>query len=178
MTTPPRVPPTMPPTRACDTAARRLDRAVTVIPGVLDHLDEQRSHISTLAAARADSTGGQRGTHADPPARVYLVIDQIDRKRGRITDAIQSIWIAIDNLDDACRDALGHRVTSDDLDESKPRCIGDGTAEGANCWNIPSERRDPGGRHIDDGRCHVCGPRIDARKRAEADARRLRRHAS
>lgn len=158
-----------------DRAAHRLERAAEIIPELFDHLDKQRHNVTAL---RSPGDGPRGSGHADPTAITALVLDGVERRRCRITDAVDMVHRAIDELDDACRDALGHRVTADDLDEARPRCIGDGGPEGATCWNIPSDRRTASGQTIDDGRCHVCGPRHDARKAEASNARRARRYAA
>jgi hypothetical protein len=170
-------------TRRNPTAARladRLYRAAGVIPSIEDHLGEQRSLVITLSASRTDSSGGSKSGHSDPAARVTLELAEIDNHRTAIRDALATANIAINLLDEACRDALGHQARRDPKDtESKPRCIGDNTAAGATCWQIPAPRRDHGSNQtVDDGRCLDCGQRVDERRRAKAEHERKTRLAS
>jgi hypothetical protein len=149
----------------------RLERAAHSVPQVLDHLDRQAATAHTKTTPEiSTSTSG----HSDPTLTTVLALEAVNQRRGRIHDAIASVRVAIDLLDTVCREA--YRMAEEE--QVKPRCIGDGTPAGATCWNIPTDRADPTyeGRRIDDGRCHECGPRWDQRRRAEADARRQRRH--
>lgn len=88
--------------------AERLDRASEIIPTIRDHLDEQRRHVAYLAAAGGG--GRQPGTHADPTARTATELDRIHRLERYIDDMLGVVRTAINELDVACRDALGHRA--------------------------------------------------------------------
>lgn len=159
--------------RTADILSRRLERAASILPEIREHIYEQRSHVRILGAPSTDQ-GRQVGTHSDPTARAVAELNHWDWLNDCIDIQLGVINKALDILDTHCRDILGRRQPDDDAD--KPRCIGDTTAEGADCWNVPAPRRDPSGMQIDDGRCITCGHRYDARKRAAADARRMRRH--
>ena len=166
--------------RRNSTAARlsdRLYRASNTIPGIEDHLDEQRALIGIVGAAKTDGSHGSKGDHGDPTARALLELDKVETKRAAIRDALASINIGINLLDDACRHALGHQARREPTDdEAKPRCIGDNTAAGASCWQIPAERRDHAtNQTVDDGRCLDCGTRYDERKAKDAKRKRLAR---
>jgi hypothetical protein len=157
--------------RALDTLAHRLDSAANIVPTVLAHLDEQRAQISTLSAPASGTKGSDV---SDPTWRTMQQLSRLDNRAGRITDAIATLSVAVNMLDNACRDALGTRGHIEG-----PRCIGDGTPDGATCTQIADTRTDPtSGATIDDGRCIRCGPRHDATRRKESDARRLRRQRS
>jgi hypothetical protein len=165
--------------RQLDIYSHRLNRAADVVPEVLDHLDEQRAIIGPLD--QGSEIRGGSGTHGDPVLRTVMALDGGEYHRRCIYDALQTLGVCIDMLDDACRKAIGYRAgqrspNEQAQDNAKPRCIGDGTPTGATCWNIPSARRTPDGASVDDGRCHECGPRHDRVRRAASDARRLRRH--
>lgn len=160
--------------RHADILSRRLERASVVLPDIRDHIAEQRDSVRIIGSATADP-GRQSGTHSDPAARAVAERDHWDCLDGYIDIQLGVIEAALNILDTHCRDVLGRRHTDDD-DPDKPRCIGDNTAEGEDCWRVPAPRRNAAGMQIDDGRCITCGHRYDARKRAEADARRFRRH--
>lgn len=150
--------------RQLDIYSHRLNRAADVVPEVLDHLDEQRAIIGPLD--QGSEIRGGSGTHGDPVLRTVMALDGGEYHRRCIYDALQTLGVCIDMLDDACRKAIGYRAgqrspLEQAQDNAKPRCIGDGTPTGATCWNIPSERRNPIGATVDDGRCHECGPRYD-----------------
>lgn len=168
------------PAHALDTMSRRLDRAVPAIRDVRDHLLEQLEAVSVVRAQTL-TAGHSNGEPSNPPLAIIQQTDALTRMLGDILDGICTMWVCVDMLDTDCRRALGMRapatlVTDDDPDPQAPRCIGDDTAEGASCWNIPSPRRLADGTPVEDGRCHECGPRHDAMRRAASDARRLRRH--
>lgn len=169
--------------RRNSTAARlsdRLYRAATTIPSIQDHLSEQRALVGVISAATTDGSHGSKGDHSDPTARALVSLAKIDGKGQAITDALASINVGINLLDEACRDALGHQARREPDDaEAKPRCIGDNTAAGATCWQIPAERRDHRtNQTIDDGRCLDCGARHDDRKARKAESERKRRLGS
>jgi hypothetical protein len=167
--------------RRNSTAARlsdRLYRASTTIPSIQDHLGEQRALVGIISAATTDGSHGSKGDHSDPTARALVDLVKIEGKGQAITDALASINIGINLLDEACRDALGYQARREPADdeEAKPRCIGDNTAAGAACWQIPAERRDHRtNQTIDDGRCLDCGTRYDERKARKAESERKRR---
>lgn len=155
--------------------ANRLHRNATTIPNIQDHLNEQRAHITTIAATKTDGSHSTKGDISDPTQRTALELDRIDNHQRAINDALASIEIGINLLDEACRAALGHH-TRTDSHEPRPRCIGDNTAAGANCWQIPATRRNPANQTVDDGRCLDCGTRHDERLRTKATTERKRRH--
>jgi hypothetical protein len=170
------------PARALDTLSRRLERAANAMPAVVEHLIEQRASISILNAHPTDSSAAHGSDISNPTLALVTRYDEFSRQQTAIVDGIITAWVCVDMLDTECRNALGMRApstetvpTPDEPDyRPAPRCIGDNTADGAVCWNIPSPRRIDG-TEIDDGRCHECGPRHDAIRRAASDARRLRR---
>lgn len=169
------------PAYALDNLSRRLERAARAIPGVSEHLIEQRAAISVLIAkGHGDNPAG--GDISDPTLHLVERYDQFGRQLDAILDGIVTAWVCVDMLDGDSRDALGMRApatiarNTDPDHTPSPRCIGDNTPDGAACWNIPVPRRLAGGTEVDDGRCHECGPRHDAHRRAASDARRMRRH--
>lgn len=103
-----------------DRASTRLDRASRTVPDVLAHLTEQLRY-ATYGATDTDTGRISGGNTSDPTynamhrrAPVQAFIDDVQAKRA-------AIGKAIDDLDDACRKALGYRVA---LSEDTPRCDG------------------------------------------------------
>jgi hypothetical protein len=94
--------------RTADRLAKRLEHAADIIPTIRAHLNEQRGHVSAIRAAGND-TSRSRDTN-DPTGRLVLELDRIDYREGLIDDALASIRVGINLLDEACRDALGHRA--------------------------------------------------------------------
>lgn len=163
-----------------DIARRRLERAERVVTDCLDHLSEQQALIPTLRGTSYDET---RGSHSipDPTAGTVVALDRVSYLRLGISDAIATINTAINVLESACTDALRYRATvAAEPDRTEERCIGDNTAIGAACTQIPTERPDGHGGRINDGRCLDCGVRYDQRladDRAERDAAKAARAA-
>lgn len=147
-----------------------------IIPEVFDHLDEQRHQAAT--PPRGGDNMPRGSGHSDPTASQAIALAALDDRRQHIIASVDRVHEAISALDDACRVALGHRATNDDLAAPQARCIGDGTADGAQCWAIPAERRTASGQTVNDGRCIHCGPRWDQQRSAIETARRQRRKAS
>ena len=157
-------------------ASQRLDRAAVAVPEVLEHLAEQ------IAAARVGLGGGgdgrvSGGERSDPTVRAALAAEGLDAQRRLIVEQVTAIHTAITALDTLCRAALGMRSVSAESPPA-PRCVGDGGAGGAGCWQVPTERRNGLGQTIDDGRCIDCGRRWDAALAEASNARRARRHAA
>lgn len=99
-----------------DALAHRIDRAADIVPDVLAGLDEQRTHINALRAA----VGGTGSSDvSDPTLRTVIALDGIEYKRQAIKDAIATLGVCVDMLDNVCRDALG-RSLPEELDA--PRC--------------------------------------------------------
>lgn len=173
------------PAYALDTLSRRLERAAKAIPEVVEHLIEQRAAISLLNAQALDASQTHSGAIPNPTLQLVERYDQFNNRLDAILDGIITAWVCVDMLDTDSRKALGMRApvhfdtTDTDPDyRPAPRCIGDNTADGAVCWNIPSPRRDAGGTVVDDGRCLECGPRHDRFKMLAEQARRIRRQQS
>lgn len=170
------------PAWALDTLSRRLERSARSMSDICQHLIEQRATISTLTAKGHAASSGAGSDISNPTLKLVERYDQYDRQLAAILDGIVTAWVCVDMLDTDSRQALGMHApatTRTDTDpdwKTAPRCIGDNTPDGAICWNIPSARRLLGGTEVDDGRCHECGPRHDALRRAASDARRMRRH--
>lgn len=169
--------------RRIDTASDRLYRASPAVIAALDHLDRQRALVPAIGSSRTDGAGSSKGGHSDRTLAITVRLDGIDYGRRTIVDAIATVELATDVLDQAVRDAYKINEQGEaTIEDSKPRCIGDNSAEGATCWNIPSPRRNPHGLEIDDGRCVDCGPRYDAlaaQRRSQIEQnRRLRRGAA
>lgn len=109
--------------RDLDTLAHRIDRAATTVPEVIDHLNEQRALVPALAASSTNA--GSSGDHSDPTLRTLLALDRIEGHRRTIHDAIATLGVCVDMLDDACRAALGYRTpdAAPQPEPDKPLCI-------------------------------------------------------
>lgn len=167
--------------RKLATLRDRLDRAATAQPNVDEHCNEQRNLVGYIASSRTDSTGGHTSDHSDQPARVTLELDKVNYKHQTTLHLIDRVKDIIDLLETAQGAALGHRARREPADpqQAAPRCIGDNTAAGATCWQIPIERRDHNtNQTINDGLCIDCGRRSDERRRRDAERKRLARTAS
>lgn len=166
--------------RDADILARRLERAAEVIPSVLNHLNEQRSQI---ALAGHSSGGRQRGTHADPVGQTIAKISTIDLHETEILDALASIKVGANILEQACASALRTRAARPERPtDDEPLCRGgdaatwgDRTCGELVLWNLT------GNGHVSydrDGLCarhrHACNTwnqRAD-----DSNSRRKRRH--
>lgn len=105
--------------RDTDNLARRLTRAATTIPSIIDHLNEQRANITTLSAP--GNGGGSKGGHSDPVLRTLTQLDAIDYHRRAINDQLHCVRVAIDLLEASCREALGHKPTIT-VNDTAPTC--------------------------------------------------------
>lgn len=114
--------------RDADALSFRLERAATRIPEVFAHLDEQRA----MAMQSSGSGGGGRqpGTYSDPTAGMVAKLDAIELQRRTILDALASIGVGVNILDEACRDALGVRAQPAEQSapapaaDAEPKCGG------------------------------------------------------
>lgn len=162
--------------RTLDNLAHRLDRAATIVPDVLDHLDEQRANTPVLAAQDTSRGYQSSGGISDPTLRTVTHLDQIEYKRQEIRDNIATLELAVRLLEQACRRALSFRVADDQpdmLDSERDlleQCI--------ECEQIRTSRTSPAGLTIDDGRCIDCGRRNDDARRKQSDDRRARRYGT
>ena len=95
--------------------ARRIERGSEIVPHVEDHLVEQLAHVRIIGAS---DTSGERSASgpSDPTGTAADRRELISRHRHYIGDAIEAIGVAVDLLDQCCRDALGvrGRDTTDD----------------------------------------------------------------
>lgn len=109
--------------RDLDTLAHRIDRAATSVPEVLDHLNEQRALIPAISASSTNASGG--GDHSDPTLRTLLALDRVEGHRRTILDAVATLGVCVDMLDDACRAALGYRTpdAAPQPEPDKPLCV-------------------------------------------------------
>lgn len=103
-----------------DRLARRLDRAAGIIPDVLAHLNELRANITTLTTPTNEHTS--RSGHSDPTARTTLQLDAINLHQRAIDDQVHCVEVAINLLEEACRDGLGYRAPR--AANSEPLCGG------------------------------------------------------
>lgn len=94
--------------RNARTLADRLDRAATIIPTIRNHLNEQRRNLNHLRSTNHDGTRNHGPT--DPTARYVIDLHRIDTLEGYIDDALASIRVGVNLLDEACHKALGHRT--------------------------------------------------------------------
>jgi hypothetical protein len=117
---------TTPRNRKLDTISDRLYRASTNTTAAYEFLNEQRSHIPTLAASNTD--GGTRGSgHSDPTLRTVTRLAAIEEKRQAIRDMIATLELGTDLLDEAIRDA--YRISTETSMEGpatddRPLCRG------------------------------------------------------
>ena len=169
--------------RTLDNLAHRLDRAANTVPQAFEHLDEQRSMVSILAAQ--DYTGTRHtGGIANPTLQTAAQLETIEYQRNTIRDAIDTLAVCVRMLEQNLRTALAFRVSihDDNLDHlnDTPHCIGNRADITARCDQIPAPRPDGAGGTIDDGRCLDCGRRYDQtetdRRREASDQRRARRY--
>jgi hypothetical protein len=141
--------------RVLDNLSHRLDRAATIVPDVLDHLDEQRANTPVLAAQDTSRGYQSSGGISDPTLRTVTHLDQIEYKRQEIRDNIATLELAVRLLEQSCRRALSFRVADDQpdmLDSERDlfeQCI--------ECEQIRVVRTARNGLTIDDGRCLDCG---------------------
>jgi len=129
--------------RDTDTLAQRLMSASRVIPSILDHLDEQRANITTLSSPTSDGPGS-KGGHSDPTLRTVTALEAINLHNRAINDQVHCVKVAVDLLDEACRDALGHRAPKKAAQE-EPLCDGgDPSSWGdVQCGDIVESRQMP-----------------------------------
>ncbi len=163
--------------RTLDNLAHRLDRAATIIPDVLDHLDEQRAQISNLAAQDTSRGYSTPSTISDPTQNTVQQLFRVNYRRDEIRDNIATLELAVRLLEQSARRALSFRASDDhdhELDSERDllvQCI--------ECQQIRTPRTDPvSGATVDDGRCIDCGRRYDndqLARQADSDARRMRR---
>ena len=173
--------------RDIDLYIRRLQRAESVIPSVLDHLNEQAAVVTTLRAARYDDTRSGSSV-PDPTSDTAGEYERLRLAEQAVFDGIYTIGIALKVLEQACREALSTRATVERVGDEPVspefgHCIGSDTRP--ECEQIPASRRNRHtGEGVDDGRCIDCGPAHDdaqhqreVERAAEANARRARRYA-
>lgn len=116
------------PNRQLDTLSDRLRRAAAQTTAALEHLAVQRAHTPLLSASVTDSGPSSHGDHPDPTLRLVLQLDAIDYHRTAIHDAIHTLGVATDNLDEALRNAQAfrgiHDTTPNAPSEQHPLCSG------------------------------------------------------
>ncbi len=166
--------------RTLDNLAHRLDRAASIIPDVLDHLDEQRAQISNLAAQDTSRGYSTASTISDPTQNTVQQLFRVNYRRDEIRDNIATLELAVRLLEQSARRALSFRASDDhdhELDSERDllvQCI--------ECEQIRTLRTSPvTGLTIDDGRCLDCGARHDTaskKRREHADAQRARKYGS
>jgi hypothetical protein len=110
--------------RTLDTLSHRINRAATIVPQVLEHLNEQRALVVALAANDPSSGSHGSGDHADPTLRAAMQLKLLDDKRETIRDAVQTLAVCVDMLDKDCRTALGMRG-ADPVIDATPQCTRD-----------------------------------------------------
>jgi hypothetical protein len=113
--------------RKLDTISDRIYRASVNSTAAFAFLNEQRSHIPTLAAATTDGAGHSRGSHSDPTLRTVTRLSAIEEKRTAIQDMIATLELGTDLLDEAIRDA--YRISSETIadgptTDDRPLCRG------------------------------------------------------
>jgi hypothetical protein len=113
--------------RKLDTISDRIYRASVNSSAAFAFLNEQRSHIPTLAAATTDGAGYSRGSHSDPTLRTVTRLSAIEEKRTAILDMIATLELGTDLLDEAIRDA--YRISSETpvegpTTDDRPLCRG------------------------------------------------------
>ena len=156
--------------RETDILARRLERAAQVIPTIFDHLNEQRANITTMSSGAGEG-GGSKGDHSDPTLRTVSELDSINLHQRAIDDQVHCVHVAVNLLDEACRNALGKRAAYE------PSLV-ERICNRATCNRHVSYRLgDDGGTTLDD-LCDV--HRIEQndldRRANEANGRRARRY--
>ena len=170
--------------RDTDNLARRLERAAGIIPTIHDHLNEQRANMTVLSAPQGG--GGSKGDHSDPTLRAVSALSAIEYHRRAIDDQVHCVRVAVNLLEEACRDALGHRAAKS-ASADHPRCTagriyidGQGRERESTCDRLVSYRvADSGTIHLDPGglcdehRLHL---EREAARADETNARRQRRH--
>lgn len=103
-----------------DRAAWRLQRASNTVPEVLVHLQEQLL-FATFGASDSEAGRVAGGDMSDPTYQAMSRRDPVVALERRVYAARKAISDAIDELDDACRAALGMRVAQA---EQTPTCDG------------------------------------------------------
>jgi hypothetical protein len=132
--------------RDLDLLAHRLDRAANTVPDVMDHLDEQRANIAVIAAQDISHGGGYSvGYSANPTLSAVTQLAAVEYRRQTIRDAIATMAVCVNMLEQECRQALAYRASAGDRDDidhldGTPRCIGSTNAITTRCEQIPSER--------------------------------------
>lgn len=169
--------------RDLDNLSHRLDRAANLVPEIHEHLQEQRGHVSILAANTADAGPHGNGDHGDPVARIVLLLNEIDHRQRGIDDAVATLQVCVRMLEQECRSALSYRAPAAYAEyepDDTPRCIGSSAGVTTGCDQIPVPRSDRSGLTIDDGRCLDCGRSYDSvqasRRQERAYAERMRYH--
>lgn len=101
-----------------DRQSWRLSRAATTLPTVLEHIAEQLAHTTNSSSG----DGNRPVNHiSDPTGQAALQRHHTTLRRDSILEARRRVGIAIDLLDEACRNALG-ATPHPAADE--PRCNG------------------------------------------------------
>ncbi len=153
--------------RELDNLAHRLDRAANTIGDIWDHLDEQRANITHIAA-NDPSRPNSSGAVSDPTLHTVEQLAGVEYRRTEIRDHLATLELAVNLLEQSCRQALSFRVGARTDDQSHLQH----TRTCVDCGQIPTTRTDRNGGTIDDGRCIDCGVSYD-RVRMAAAAQRL-----
>ena len=164
--------------RDTDILARRLERASTTIPEVIDHLNEQRANTTILSTPTGG--GGSKGGHSDPTLRTVTELAGVDHHLTAIRDQIHCVKVAINLLELACRDALGHKAPQR-MSENEPTCQRP-EINGQPCGQLVSYRIGEAGqiRYDANGLCddHIRQDADDQRRADAANRQRQRRYAT
>lgn len=91
----------------------RLGKAADIVPEIRQHLAEQR-HFARFGHRSGGDGGRQIGTHSDPTLRIMMAIADVNEREDYIDDAIATLKVAIDMLEQYCRSALGYRTPADE----------------------------------------------------------------
>lgn len=124
---------TRPRNRRLDGLSWRIDRAADIVPTVLQHISEQNALIGPLKAA-GGAQRGSVGVYSDPTLAAVLALSGGDQHRRTIDDAIATLEVCVNMLDQACRDALAYHATPAAVNVPNavlvPQCIGEVEVQG------------------------------------------------
>lgn len=103
-----------------DRASRRLLRASTIVPEVLVHLNEQLTY-ATFGASDSEAGRTSGGDTSDPTYQAMSRRNPVLARISHVHQMREAVGRAIDELDDACRNALGFRLAES---HDTPTCDG------------------------------------------------------